>query len=139
MRKNAKFIASFKPGSRFIVKSENTDYSVSDLFVKSYVRTTSQMRKLVDGNLVPFYGRPLNIPDDKLVETFHKIELIIKESGVRMEEMATTIRNYLGGEVTFFREENNRSIPIPSNKLLQAFKAVKGGYSKAFINQILYK
>jgi len=113
-------------------------YEDIDDVAKMYIRAIDNDRVYINNKLYPFYGRSLNIPENQLGNTVCKIKGIEKETGLPMEELAVKIREYVG-DISFFREVEGKMVPIESDRLLNAFKAIRDKLSANTVKYLIYK
>ena len=135
-------VASFRPhcDKRILV------YDMKDDELAHAKKVISRRyRSAVDWNkwranmtLQPLYGKPLVFTDRVTSEVTYRIKEMISETGKDIEEIAQEFRDYLGYRTTFFRKEGEKMIPVDSQRIMKAYRAMNSKAPVKEIEKILF-
>lgn len=142
MNKSTAKVASFKAhkDKRILVYEMKEDELE---FAKKII--TRRYRAAVDYNkwrasctLKPLYGKSIVFADRVTTEVTYRIKEMINETGKDISEIAEEFREYLGYRTVFFREENGKRIPIDSQRIMKAYKAMQSRQPVKIIENLLF-
>jgi len=136
MQTKRKPLYSGKPGNPIIYSSD--DIVVVDKIAREYVKNIAYRRNEINKFLEPIYNRPLNIEESKLTDTLLKIRAIKEETGKDLLQIVEDIRSYLGFKCSFYRSSHGKDIPVDSDRILRAYRAVVEKLPRTEIKKILY-
>lgn len=131
----------FRPGTYVNIRTSDGEYleQIQETIARNYVNTIVYNKERINRELLPFYSKPLNIADDNVGEVVDKILKMKEETHMEMAELAQYIRTYMGYQVEFFINKEGRKIPVTSDRLLKAYKAIKAKFPKSLVENILFK
>ena len=139
---NSKRVGSFKCHSDkkiLVYEMKEDEFEYARKVIKRRYRHTIDYNKWrANVTLQPFYGKPLLFADKVTSEVTYRIKEMIQETGKDIEEIAQEFRNYLGYRTPFFRKEGERMIPVDSQRIMKAYKAMKERKTVKEIEKILF-
>lgn len=104
---------------------------------KIYMNNVDYKRELIDKALQPIYGRCLVFNEGHTFDIYKKVEAIEKLVG-NIPNMVREFRTYLGYPCTFYRTDGKKRIPVESNRIIDAYKAMKSKSPVRTVEKILY-
>lgn len=130
----------FRPGTYVNIRSSDGEYfeQINHTIARTYLRAITHNKERINRELQPFYGRNLNIADNRVGDTVDKIVKMKEETHMEMAELAKFIRDYMGYQVEFFIDKEGKKIPITSDSLIKAYRAIKARFPKKLVETILF-
>lgn len=140
-KKNATKVASFRAHSdkRILVYEMKDELEfVKDVIKRRYKAAIDYNKWKVNMTLQPFYGKPLAFSDKVTTEVTYRIKEMTTETGKTIEQMAMEFRDYLGYRTPFFRKEGEKMVPIDSQRIMRAYRAMKSKTPVKEVEKILF-
>lgn len=130
----------FRPGTYVNIRTSDGEFleQINYVIARDYLNAITYNKERINRELFPFYGKPLNIADSSVGDAVDKILRMKEETHMEMAELAKYIRDYLGYQVEFFIKKDDKKIPVTSDRLLKAYKAVRARFPRKLIEQILF-
>lgn len=125
---------------------EDLELGILRVRLKSIVKSVKELypqairskRQQIDDALRPFYGKALPFSENMLGTIMLKIINMQDTLGANTLQVANTIRKYMGYYCRFYRKVDNREIPIESERIMAAYKAIEEQKPIQEIQKILY-
>lgn len=136
------FIGSYKP-SMSATTFQTQDLSDLDAaFIvaeKQYWSTLRYNRRIINEAMIPLYGKPLFFRDRMTGDILIRVKKLKEATGKSLGEIGQDLKDYLGYPCSFFRQEaSGRKIPVDSERILNAYTAMKENKAISEIENILY-
>lgn len=139
--KRLKAEASARPGedARITVWPSFSKDELVEKIAGLYIVNVEIKREQINKTLRHLYSRDLVFHDKDISDIHIKIENFLKDAQKSMGDVAKEFRTYLGYKCSFYRREGEKSIPINSDRLREAYFAMRDKKPKRVIEKILYE
>lgn len=104
---------------------------------KMYLRTIAAAKVFIDVNMKNIYGRKIFFKECNTTDIKIQLKELISVCN-NTKNISIAISNYLGCQVSLFREENGKRIPCEIDRIKKAYLAVQSDLGEEEINNILY-
>jgi hypothetical protein len=139
--KRLKAEASARPGedARITVWPSFSKDEIVERIAGLYIVNVEFKRREINKTLRHLYNRDLVFHDKDISDIYLKIEKFLQDAQKGMGDVAKEFRTYLGYRCSFYRREGDRSVPIDSERLREAYFAMRDKKPKRVIEKILYE
>ena len=104
---------------------------------REYDSANSYNIQNINSIFTTLYGKPLRFREAPS-ELILKIKRMIQKTGLSVDQLVNTIRQYLGYPCSFFRQDGDRTVPITSERLLKAHELITQKASIVKVEDALY-
>lgn len=120
------------------IEEEEFDAAIEE-FKRQYEAQVKHTRKRVNELLFPVYGRKLPFKEKILSTVLRTIKEIETTKGTDIRGMAKKLRRYTKENLSFFRMEGLREVPVDSDRIVRAFEAAQRKEPVERVKFILFK
>lgn len=109
------------------------------MFKKRYLAQINHTRKRINASLKPLYRVDLLFSTSILSEVVGKIHYILDTTNAPdIKTVAKELRDYIGWDTKFFRKQGLREIPCESERIAEAYVAMKRKLPRGRVRSILF-
>lgn len=104
---------------------------------KVYMNNVDYKKELIDQAFQTLYGRALRFNEGRTFEMYESVQEIKSVCG-DISNIPREFRSYLGYPCSFYRTKDGRRVPVETDRIISAYKAMKSKSSTRLVEKILY-